>query len=895
MSDHPNEMRPEAIAWLRQAMDLRDGAQPFPWQRELAGDTQVRDRFIRIPTGFGKTKGVLAAWAHNRIARGDSNWPARLVWMLPMRTLVEQTHRECTEFMRRVGLLWDGEGSHEGKVGVHVLMGGADAGEFHLYPEHAAVLIGTQDMVLSRALNRGYGSSRARWPMDFGLLSQDALWVLDEVQLMGVGFATSLQMAAFRSDAPRLRPTHMWAMSATLQQSWLSKSPDTVTMATQIVGSELAVGDRALPRWTTSLKPLTRLEVQSPAQLAARVAASHSELSGPRRLTMVVCNTVERARALFDEVGKRVALDGTRVHLLHSRFRGMERALWQESVLASALPGAASVEDRIIVATQVVEAGVDLSADLMFTEICPWSSLVQRFGRLARQGGTGAAVVVALDLQKQAAPYDADALEAAWDALSDLEDVSSRSLEAFEQRRPELLDGLYPFEPSHLVLREEVEELFDTTPDLEGGDLDISRFIREGDERDVAVAWFDALRDERGRVLPPDPQARPEREALCAVPFLTARDWLCGKATKSSVPRYLRKGVAAFVWDYPRGVWRSCERDDLIPGAQVLVDKRVGGYDVTRGFDPGARGELPVPALRLAGPQERADDADDAEDLSQTQWQTISFHVQEVARELARISEAIAFEGGASNWAPVLSLAARWHDVGKAHPGFQRAITGDGRPERPDLAKAPKSAWGRVGMRHEVASMLALFDVLTRHAAPEHPARLGSLAALAGGVEGPERDPSDPTEVEQEVLALSADAFDLVAYLVCAHHGKVRARLHGSAADQALPLRDGSPPLRGIYEGDRLPALTLPDAAGRASRLPESHLSLDPASLGLSARTGRSWTERVDTLRRRHGVFALAYAEALLRAADVRASRDATLRDPALFVSGGNASGERRA
>ncbi len=36
-------------------------------------------------------------------------------------------------------------------------------------------------MLLSRALNRGYATGRARWPLEFGLLSHDALWILDGV------------------------------------------------------------------------------------------------------------------------------------------------------------------------------------------------------------------------------------------------------------------------------------------------------------------------------------------------------------------------------------------------------------------------------------------------------------------------------------------------------------------------------------------------------------------------------------------------------------------------------------------------------------------------------------------------------------------------------------------
>ena len=58
----------------------------------------------------------------------------------------------------------------------------------------------TQDMPLSRALNRGYASGRARWPMKYTLVTQDCLWVMDEVQLMDVGLATSVQLQAFREQ-----------------------------------------------------------------------------------------------------------------------------------------------------------------------------------------------------------------------------------------------------------------------------------------------------------------------------------------------------------------------------------------------------------------------------------------------------------------------------------------------------------------------------------------------------------------------------------------------------------------------------------------------------------------------------------------------------------------------
>lgn len=132
------------------------GFSPRSWQRELAEQNHCEDRLLRVPTGFGKTLGVLGAWLYRRVELNDDAWPRRLVWCLPMRVLVEQTENEVRQVLDRLGVLWCGSGSHEGKVGVHLLMGGADSGDWHLHPEHPAVLIGTQDMLLSRALNRGY-------------------------------------------------------------------------------------------------------------------------------------------------------------------------------------------------------------------------------------------------------------------------------------------------------------------------------------------------------------------------------------------------------------------------------------------------------------------------------------------------------------------------------------------------------------------------------------------------------------------------------------------------------------------------------------------------------------------------------------------------------------------
>lgn len=71
---------------------LASGKTTHKWQRDLAIDSKCRNRLIRVPTGFGKTLGVLSAWIWQRIKQQDNRWPRRrLVWCLPMRVLVEQT------------------------------------------------------------------------------------------------------------------------------------------------------------------------------------------------------------------------------------------------------------------------------------------------------------------------------------------------------------------------------------------------------------------------------------------------------------------------------------------------------------------------------------------------------------------------------------------------------------------------------------------------------------------------------------------------------------------------------------------------------------------------------------------------------------------------------------
>jgi CRISPR-associated endonuclease/helicase Cas3 len=868
---------------------------PWPWQADLAADPTCRNRLICIPTGLGKTEGVLATWSYHRLCRQDDGWPRRLIWCLPMRVLVEQTEQAAQQLAARI--------PEPHRPTIHIAMGGEDSGEWFLCPERPAVIIGTQDMLLSRALNRGYASARARWPMEFGLLNQDCLWVMDEVQLMDVGLATSAQLQAYRDQdqSKHLRPCYTWWMSATLQPDWL-RSVDTAKYHPVWVQnpSEVPANQRTGGLWNISKAATTAtIAPDEDRDFARRILDEHAQLSDGEfgKITLVVCNTVDRACRTFDAVTK---LHRGDVQLVHSRFRPSEREEWRERFLCR--DACVSGADRIIIATQVVEAGVDISAGCLISELAPWPSLVQRFGRCARYGGTGKVLVV--DRRKNAddaAPYQPEELESAWETIRQLRDVGIKALEAHEASLDEAARRrLYPYAPKHLLLRKEFDELFDTTPDLTGADLDISRFIRSDDERDLQVFWLAIPADRKGEPphQPPE-EYKPHRRELCAVPFLKARDWLCEKGSSK-----LKANKRAWVWDWLDGEWKPATRETLLPGRVVCVAADSGGYRKDRGFDAESTELVPsvnAPAVdRATQALDQADDQQDGEQLSFSPWKTIACHTQEVAEQAKQIAHDL---GLSAELQDLLELTALWHDWGKAHPAFQGSIRSSAttpRLNRMDLAKAPSGCWPkkhqyeyldasetRPAFRHELASALGLFAVLETYA-PRHDALLGpwvNVLATLGQALPEQEPPPPPTPLINRLLNCTAEEFDLVAYLVASHHGKVRVGLHAAPKDQDYRVKPGDKnglPIRGVREGDRLPSVPL---MPNEPPIPEVTLTLEPAKLGLSCRTGISWRERCIGLQQRHGPAALAFLEAILRAADVRASQLPT-SDPTLTAEG---------
>jgi CRISPR-associated endonuclease/helicase Cas3 len=730
------------------------GWDPYPFQARFA-ETDGWYHLVRAPTAAGKTATAILGWLWRWHTKKPQT-PRRLVYCLPMRVLVEQSLREAAGWIANLEL----------DIPICPLMGGVEAKPWHLYPDRPAILIGTQDMLLSRALNRGYAASRFHWPIDFGLLNNDCLWVFDEPQLMATGVSTSAQMAGLRESFATFGSCPSVWMSATLEPGWL----DTVDFKGRFSTPPLELTDddydpgKPLFERMTAKKTLHPLGVPSSKEMK-EVAKAVLEKHVPDTQTLVIVNTVDRAKAVYAAIQSlRKKLPSPPPLLIHSRYRPRERERLNEQLKDR---GDAS-KDRIVVATQVVEAGVDISARTLITELAPWASFVQRVGRCNRTGADGPGQVFWIDLEEKfSPPYALADLEFSREHLQKLKgrNVSPKDFDDFKAKQKITL----PFEHKHVLRRRDILDLFDTTPDLSGNDIDIQRFVRSDDaDVDAYVFWRDVPQEG-----PPKDEPSPERHELCSVPVGQVRAFVDSLDGKN------RGG--AYVWDHLEGRWVEAEARALRPGLTILLTTRAGGYSELGWDGTSKEPVVPLPPKEDSFEEGVASDPNSAISTALT----IAEHTEHVCAEICELFNSMA--ALPTQWKALLTQAARWHDAGKGHAEFQSTL------QRANPKLAADQTWAKSGtkvrldhkrphLRHELASGLA---------------------------------------------ALQHDLPFAVAYLTAAHHGRVRLGIR-PMPDEEGPCDPNIPFALGIHHGDELPDVDL----GGNERCPSTQLDLSPMHLG---------------------------------------------------------------
>ena len=638
------------------------GNNPYPYQKKLA-ESSIPS-VINVPTGAGKTESaILGVWLWHRLH--DDGTPRRLIYCLPQRVLVEQTEQRVKGWLKNLGL--------EEEIGVALLLGGDQDKEFDKYPAKDCIIIGTQDVLISGALNRRYGTNPFSWPITFGLLNNDCLWILDEIQIMENALPTSIQLDAFRKSFKTFGPCHTVWMSATLQPEWL-KTVNSTSDKLDVHGITKQDKEHSeLKKRNNAIKILRKAKIVLKKKYEKTDVQYLHSLHIQGTVTIIMTNTVKRAQDLYD-LFKNIQVD---CKLIHSRFRTADR-----TKLNKWINDLDENQDKIIISTQVLEAGVDISAHTMITENAPWSNMVQRFGRCNRKGELRNAEVYWIDIildEKNSVPYDMEDLESSRKKLIDLTDKSIA---------PSVLPPYKESRSFDAVLRKkDLIDLFDTTSDLSGNYVDASRFVRTIKRQlDVDVFW-----------RTDDKESKPVRDELCSVSIGNLKDFVN------------KRKVACKVWNYVEGEWEKVYAENLFPGQTVMLDGKNGGYSEVYGWNVSITDSVDP----LKNQNETSDSNDTDKQSESTSPITLKDHTTHVLHETDKILKCIGFLD--EDIKEAIMTAVKYHDIGKAHQVFQDTIIRGIRitdKVKPEIwAKSQKMNRHAIpGFRHEVASALAYIE-----------------------------------------------------------------------------------------------------------------------------------------------------------------------------------------
>lgn len=445
-----------------------DTVELHPYQQRVRDLVRAGKRvLLQAPTGAGKTLAALAPFIEAQADEQPELFPYKCLYAVPMRVLANQFTVEWNNWKIRRGL--------QRRLNISI-----QTGEQPDDPKLEADLVFcTIDQLLSSALCMPYGVGRGSANINMGAVASSYL-VFDEFHLFQPDAALPTTLHMLKTLAAHVPWVAMTAtFSSTLLQGlgeWLDAVVVPEDEQTRAEFANLP-SQQKTRRWHAAEGELT----------AQAVLARHNHRS------IAICNRVTRAQQLYADLVAQLGPEC--VILLHSRFykddrRAIEERLRREFGKDRTLH---SPQDMILVATQAIEVGVDISSEVLHTELAPANSLMQRAGRCARYQGEIGDVFVCRPLNDQGelvyAPYlereEKALFEPTWDAL---QQVSGCALTFTDEQA--LLNTVHGEADARLLqtLRDETAKHRRKLQQAQAGDTAVGRdLIRDVDTRLVIV------------------------------------------------------------------------------------------------------------------------------------------------------------------------------------------------------------------------------------------------------------------------------------------------------------------------------------------------------------------------------------------------------------------------
>jgi CRISPR-associated endonuclease/helicase Cas3 len=431
-----------------------------PFQREVLRVLQEEKKsvILQAPTGAGKTDAALLPYVQCLEQGGD--WlPRTCLYATPMRVLSNQFY---AKFRERIQALDQKRGTRLTEIYDKLKREpvSLQTGEQPHDPQLEALLtFCTIDQLLASFLAVPYGVDGGRLNLNVGAVVGSYL-VLDEFHLYpllkeGVDIlgarTTTLTMLRMLSLV-----TRFVLMTATFSITLVDE------LATLLDAVVVKVDDADELQKIADGRKRT-FEVAPTEMSAETILAQH------RHCSLVICNTVLRAQQRYWELKQRAESDGIEVILLHSRLTDVDRTQRSNTIMyeLGQAPDDWNGEERygwkdghyygknlIVVATQVVEVGLDISVETLHTELAHANSLIQRAGRCARFAQQEGRVIV-YELPEQDAegrpitmlPYSKELCEK---TLTALRKVSPQQEIGFKEEQA-LIDEVHTEEDKKLL------------------------------------------------------------------------------------------------------------------------------------------------------------------------------------------------------------------------------------------------------------------------------------------------------------------------------------------------------------------------------------------------------------------------------------------------------------
>lgn len=363
---------------LRQLLRELAGFEAHGFQIEVARRLLEGENLVLVsPTGSGKSWASLLAFIYAR--RNKMAFADRLIYAFPLRTLTTALYQQYREYLERENLT------------ATLQIGGMERGEGDAFFDQGDVIFTTIDQLLSGYIGVPVSLPRRLANMPAGALVGSCV-VFDEFHLLepDKALATTLDLA------DRLKPyAQTLLMSATFSGDGIGE-----------IQRRAHAGKREVS--PDELEHKDRRETRRKFIWTGRQPTAEAVLDAHHERSIAVCNTVDRATNLYRDLvtlakERRV---NDRILLLHARFLPEDRKAREAEILKLFEKG--STRRAILLATQVVEVGLDISAESFHTEAAPASAIFQRAGRCARFGGEGTVYVYELPInndKRNTAPY----------------------------------------------------------------------------------------------------------------------------------------------------------------------------------------------------------------------------------------------------------------------------------------------------------------------------------------------------------------------------------------------------------------------------------------------------------------------------------------------------------